>query len=236
MRRWEKSENEEFTEEWLNARKSVAALAKKYKRSEKQIREHAYRMGLPSYRDVSCMNSRKYITDCFGYDSKAAYTVFKDAPFITKSNGKQQVSHISHVKFWAWAKNNRENIDFSRYMKGSIEHEPKWVDEEIKKIKRVVPKKWTVLEDKRLIMYYKMGLSITDIAAKMDRSYSAIAHRVGRIKGIEKKKICLRWQEEEVEMLLKLKAEGRTHYDIAHELGRDFTHIADKIRRMKLNN
>lgn len=142
--------------------------------------------------------------------------------------------------FWDWAEDNKELINFAKIEPNALPPEPDWVELERKKDYRDIPKRrakrWTEKEDRQLIMLTQAGYSYDDIAVRLQRSKSAVEHRISRLgqQGkAELRKIQLPWTDEEVEMLLEMDRRGLPDTEIAFELGRETEHIRDKRRRLR---
>lgn len=150
---------------------------------------------------------------------------------------KNSYWRVTIEDIWQFVKDNEGRIDSTKIEKGVLGAEPEWMQDRRKKdaaIPRKRNKKWTEEEDRILKMYYKRNYNVEEIAKCMNRSISSIYHRANRVIGAIRK-IDIHWTDEEVELMLELEGKGLTDKEIAYELGRDFTHIADKRRRMRLN-
>ena len=83
---------------------------------------------------------------------------------------------------------------------------------------------------------YLADKSFSELAESLNRSEGAIRSKINKLKyanKLPKKKIILRWSDEETNMLLDLEKNNLTDEEIAYELGRDKEHIVDKRRNLR---
>lgn len=142
-------------------------------------------------------------------------------------------------KFWRWAKKNKHLINFAKLEPFDLLPQPEWVELERRRDARKIPRRqqkpWTPEEDEQLIALMKSGYGNKEIAERLDRSEKAVQRRISRLRAkniIPKKKIVIRWTDEEVRIMQEMEQQGYSDEEIAYELGREVEHIRDKRRRM----
>lgn len=83
-----------------------------------------------------------------------------------------------------WLKNNQDRFDSRRIELFALGYEPQWLTEKRLRDKGLPKnrlKKWTDLEEQRVIVNYK-DMNYREIAQLMDRSYLSIEHKVNRLR------------------------------------------------------
>lgn len=83
---------------------------------------------------------------------------------------------IDPDKFWKWAEQNRDKLNFHQIDAGSILPEPNWVEEQrrIDFQKPVTRKRWTEEDKKRAIELLDQGYTRVEVAKVFNRSTSSI--------------------------------------------------------------
>jgi len=130
-------------------------------------------------------------------------------------------------------------INFAKLEPFDLLPQPEWVELERRRDARKIPRRqqkpWTPEEDEQLIALMKWGYGNKEIAERLDRSEKAVQRRISRLRAkniIPKKKIVIRWTDEEVRIMQEMEQQGYSDEEIAYELGREVDHIRDKRRRM----
>ena len=97
--------------------------------------------------------------------------------------------YIDSVRFWRWASNNKNRINFSKIPQDTVVPEPLWVQQERirdgEKIAKRTQQLWTKTEDAQLIQLRNEGYTQEETGRKMGRSRIAIQRREQKIKSIE---------------------------------------------------
>jgi transposase-like protein len=154
-------------------------------------------------------------------------------PVHYKQIHTKKVTMVNLEKFWKWAEKNREALDWSKLEINILGEEPKWVDEQRRMDyinKPNYTKKWTKAEHQSLIYYIEKGMTMEEIAQKLNRTESAIERRcydyyLQRPRIAEKRK----WTEEEIIEIVRLRSEGWNYRNIANKVGRSETSVRGKI-------
>lgn len=94
---------------------------------------------------------------------------------------------IDPEKFWRWARKNKDIVNFTRYVPGSIMPEPSWLQEAIKVQLDTIPNKvrkpWKPEDDNLLWqLYYVIGLPQKEIAVQLGRTTNSIERRLARLR------------------------------------------------------
>lgn len=241
-RPWTKEEFDYLEEAWGNV--SIPRIAKKLNRSVDAIKIKSVRLGLGRH-----LHSGEYITfnqlmRSLGLNGGGYYRRFinSDFPFKEKKSVNKAFKIIYLEDFWKWAEENKYAIDFKNFKEGALGVEPKWVPikrrSDIERSKVIKKTPWTAQEDKQLnwlVNQYRYGY--TDIARLMNRSEQAIKRRLNDI-NIKARPLRAdnnrKWEDWEIEILIKMLKKGYTHEDISKKLnGRSTSAIRGKIERME---
>lgn len=145
---------------------------------------------------------------------------------------------IKFENFVKWLKNNQDKWDSRKVEEYGLGVEPQWLKEKrkIDSSKPIISTKWTQKETEKLIAAYLLGKTVEEIAKEINRTCGGVNSKIVKLKSINKlpkKRIILKWTEEETKMLLELEKQNKTDIEIAYELGRDKIHIVDKRRNMR---
>lgn len=98
---------------------------------------------------------------------------------------KFQSYHIEIPRFWKWAEQNKNLIEFNKIEPDILPPEPEWVEKERRKqfYKPAKQKIWTTEEDRTLLdLYYKQGMKQRLIAEKLGRTQGSIEKRLKRLR------------------------------------------------------
>lgn len=221
----------------------LETIAEKLGRTVFAVETRMERLGISSTVLESGKITASELAKSCGVESKTVYNNWikkKGLPAIRKvTKLKARFWLIDIDKFWKWAEQNKDLIDFTRVKDYVLLPQPDWVEMERKRDYKTIPKrkraKWTKEEENRVIWMYKNNCSFREIAKALQRSETAIRRKVSRLKktgDLPKDKISLRWTDKEIEMMIQLEKQGLKDEEIAYELGREVPHIRDKRRRM----
>lgn len=141
-----------------------------------------FRMGVPFERNLQL--SAKVVARCFGVDVSVVIRWINkfDMPCKKVVCGNQTRYLIEGNKFWKWAENNKDIINWSKYECMSILPEPKWLKETIRNY--ATPKareKYTDDDIVNIRVLLSKGLSYAEIARETGRTYYGINHLCGTI-------------------------------------------------------
>lgn len=186
-RRWTEEEVK-YLEENVGS-KSVQSIAKKLNRSIGGVRRKMFRLGmgcskyetsLITLHELSALieihrNTLKKWVENYGLP------VIRKATFTT-----QKYTFVDPVKFWKWAENHKELINFYRIPKNALIPEPDWVDG-MRKIDYYnkplkLYKPWTAEEDTRLLSMVQARYKYREIAKVLKRSQRSVEKRMGALK------------------------------------------------------
>lgn len=135
---------------------------------------------------------------------------------------KRKVYRIKLNNFWKWAELNKNRIHWDKVEKNVLGKEPPWVDDARKEIDIATKKKytkWSEYEKDKLKFYYNKGLTYKEIANRLNRGIATV-QAMRKKMGLPNKIIELKWQDEEIEILIDMAFKGYKDEEIAEELGR----------------
>lgn len=135
---------------------------------------------------------------------------------------KRKVYRIKLSNFWKWAELNRNRIHWDKVEKNVLGKEPPWVDDARKETDITSKKKyskWSKYEKDKLKFYYNKGLTYKEIANRLNRGIATV-QAMRKKMGLPNKIIELKWQDEEIEILIDMAFKGYKDEEIAEELGR----------------
>ena len=208
-------------------------------RSYTAIRRKAANIGL----EVS-QNARPFLTagdiaECMGYGKSTILRGWKGwglkIQMVVYAN-KKTVSKIDVNDFWKFAYENRERIDFSDYQQGSILPEPEWLKEELQKEQRRRNEPLDQYTQTKIISFRKMGMENKEIAKRVGITEEKLATALRALLQsgeIEDRKPKAPFTEKELQLIKKLRQQGKTFREIAEEVGRDERVVSKKVRALK---
>lgn len=177
-KRWTKEEEEYLEKKY--ASQPIETTARRLHRTVNSCAMKASKMGLTHYQEYLTASE---LAKCFNSDPKVVVRWINkfDMP-ARKIKAYKNVNHyeIDPIKFWEWAENNKEIINWSKYEIGSLLPEPEWVMKA--KIEFKTPKhrtRFTDLEKNQIKAMMTRGISYKDIAIELGRTHDSIMH-VGR--------------------------------------------------------
>lgn len=168
-------------------RQSVVETAKHLGRSVASVKHKAQRLGLNSYYGEYL--SAKTIAGIFNCDISVVkrWCEKLELPCIKVKTPTQTRYLIDPVKFWKWAEDNREEINWRKYEQGTILPEPSWIcniSDTYSYPER--HRKEITGEEKRVIKsLMRQNKTNAEIAKEIRRTYYATSHIT---KNIYKKK------------------------------------------------
>lgn len=170
------SKEEELYMERRYIRQPVERTAKFLNRTIPSVKRKAAKMQLNHYTDYF---GAKTIANCFDCDVSVVIRWIQKLHLPCKivSCSTQTRYLIDPEEFWIWAEKNRNKINWSKYKKMSICPEPKWLNEEIEKYSvGNHRRKYTSEDIIRVKNMLHKGMTYSEIASQMGRTYYGISH------------------------------------------------------------
>ena len=238
-RRWTTEEDEFLIEKWgVN---SLKFIAKKLNRTVKAVRVRATRLELGEFHKSGELLMFTELVEALGYSYvEEVFNKFtkRGCPIKYVLYDKKRYRKINIEKFWEWAENNQDVVNFSKFEKNSLGKEPSWVDEKRKIDKmnyansRVL---WNKEQERLLIAKAKSGkYTLRDLAIEFNRSEQSIRRKLFDLgeNPIKKQRKKIRYSKEEELKILEMKEKGFDCSIIARELNRSESGIKDKYNRL----
>lgn len=243
-RAWTEEEKEYLKGKWGET--SISGAAKKLNRSVSAVKQKAYKMGLRDMR--KCGNG--YITlhqlalafnnTNFTY-KLISWVKQRGFPVKSKLIIKNRVRVVYIDKFWIWAEQHRDFIDFSKLEENILGVEPNWVKKQrsLDYAKNLKFKKtpWTKTEDAQLKYYLKQfKYTYDDLSKRLNRTCGAIQRRICDL-GLKERPIKVDthsnpWVTEtkdDIALLKKGIKDGASYELLAEQLGRSSKAIRGKV-------
>lgn len=163
-------------------------------------------------------------------------------PYRHKKIIQKKYRVINIEKFWKWAEDNKQLLNFARFEKGSLGKEPDWVA-----IKRTADKMhpskenwnrpWSNRDELRLIELTKSNrYTYKDLAATFKRTEAAIKRRLWEL-NIPNRPVPrdnhIKWTDEENNRMIELYNQGYSSASIAKVLDKTELSISDRLRALK---
>lgn len=178
-REWTKQE--ELYMEKKYTKQPIEKTAKILNRSIFSVKRKANRLQLNHYADYF---NAKTIARCFNSDVSVVIRWIQKFTLPCKKVicPNQTRYLIDPNDFWKWAEENKNIINWSKYEKLSICPEPSWLDDVVKSsINTRHRSKYTQDEILRVKSMLYKGMSYSEIAEQMGRTYYGISHLCRRI-------------------------------------------------------
>lgn len=241
-RRWTVDE-EELLLKYIDNGMSMAYIAKRLKRSISSVVSKVERMGHSSKYCGDKIYFYQIIT-AMGFSNNYMYLLDKwiRMGLEIKDQKIREISYkvVDLKHFWKWAYEHRDNLDFRNMEPYALGCEPDWVKSKIKADQRRVVKYnfkkfYTPDEEALLIQYAKRGLTLIQIAERMERSQKSIEGKLCRMgmkyrTATEAKRY---WNDEEIHIMLKVMEAGGSIEDVSVQLGRSARSVHMKYGRVK---
>lgn len=242
---WTKEQVEYF--ERALGKTSLAAISKHLGKNIKAIEAWRKRNGYPT-------NTQAYdgipvyeFAQAVGINDQTIYRYWireKGLPVtLFKPGVKASKIMVSLKKFWNWAYNHRDFVNFSRIEPGMLGEEPDWVDERRKLDYYDLGKKgwerpWIPEEDVKMLTYLKTyRYTYRQLSELMNRTELSIQNRM-YITGCMYRPIAEErrtWAWEEEETLIRMRLAGETVGVIAKVLNRNQLQVKNKWERLRRN-
>lgn len=162
-------------------------------------------------------------------------------PTVMKTVINKKVLKVDLSKFWLWAENNKQLLNFAKFEKGSLGAEPVWAAkkreaDKSNPTKRTHNKPWTKDEDKLLIEKTKSNrYTYKDLAKEFNRTECAIKRRLYDLE-VPYRPVPLdthiKWTKEENKKMFELHNKGYDTYAIALELNKTHLSICDRLKKV----
>jgi hypothetical protein len=141
------------------------------------------RLGLGAFKNHSEYLPALQVSNLLGVDSHCItdYWIPKlGLPYKRIApRGNKYFTYIKISELMTWLKNHPDKWDSRRVELYALGSEPKWLQQKRKADAMAEPRgcrKWTKQEDARLVMMYRQGMKIKDIAEQIGRKPSAVEH------------------------------------------------------------
>ncbi len=239
---WTEEEMEFLEEKWGVL--SVKQLARKLGRTTDSIIVRARKMQLGRHVDSDDRVLLNQIAIAMGFYRSEGNIIRKmiraGLPYEEHKvrNGSYRVIPIE--KFWKWAEQHRDILNFRKMEFGSLGPEPPWVDEkrrfdrQAELLKCPHNTKWTPMEEKKLERMTREGYTSDQISKALWRPQSAITRRIYEmgLGMVPKRTAQRRWTRDEVDTLLSMRESGADWLVIAKQLERTQRSVAGKYERL----
>ena len=160
---------------------SVERTAERLNRSVNSVKRKAAKLDLNHYTNFL---SAKVVAKCFGSDVSVVIRWINkfDLPCKKVICGNQTRYLIENEKFWKWAENNKNIINWGKYERQSLLPEPDWLREAIRNYNTPnTREKYTDDDIVKIRVLLSKGLSYEEIAKETGRTYYGIDHLCGSI-------------------------------------------------------
>lgn len=164
-----------------------------------------------------------------------------DFPITKRRHRKDYFSLVRLDRFWIWAADHRNMVEWDKIERLALGPEPEWVQEarkakflEKNRSSKKVP--WTSDEDEKLRwLLKKHRYTYSEIAKEIGRTHGAIKRRIGEL-GIKDRPIyrenTIKYSEEEINYILKKYQAGYSFRTIADDLDRSEAGVRGKVERL----
>ncbi|MYL45032.1 hypothetical protein GLV94_05205 [Virgibacillus halodenitrificans] len=243
-RRWTPEEIYFLEDSWGTI--SIKGIAKKLDRSVNSIKLKAQRIGLDDARlhfDGITVHQLADVLN-ISYSLIKRWIQIHNFPARKKIfSSEHKVWVVSYQKFWEWAENNKQMIDFSRLERNILGAEPEWVEEKRKADiinNRIIKKShnipWSSGEDKKLSALLKSyKYTYPQIAKELRRSESSIKRRIQEL-GFKQRPVRLnnqvKYTLEEEKKIIEMLYQGYSIDVIADSINKSALGVRGKLERM----
>lgn len=231
LKRWSNEEIEYISEKY--GTRSIESIAKKLNRSVISVENKIFRLGLGGSRQYREEITIKQLADnCCVTPYRVRKWLEEGLKFISVKTRYKTYKLIKIDDFWDFAYKRRNEIDFTRIELNIFGKEPEWMKETRrigKKDKFRKPyEEWEINILKRL---YKVN-TVKELSKMLDRSEASVTSQLRKL-GL-RKIVMLKWQEEEIELLKKLRGKGLTFGEIGTEMGRPAGSVWLKSKELEI--
>lgn len=173
-RAWSKTEDEYLYNHY--SKQQIEVTASHLKRSIYSVKQRARRLNINCYMDTI---GARAIARCFNSDISVVirWIAKLNLPATKIPYGNTFRYHIDTCKFWEWAYEHKDKINWSKYQRYSLPPEPDWVYEMIKNSHALNSHKDITDEEILTIQWMaKTGHNNEEIAKQLNRSICSIKH------------------------------------------------------------
>lgn len=217
--------------------KSVDELSKKLKRSAESIISMANICGMggyftaQDYIPVSRLGKILY-SDKFSWDNSFLRILQKNGCPLKELERKRKILCVSVSEFWKWAAKHKKLLNFAHAKLEEIGYYPQWAEEKQKVDYRCRYKSWSKKEVEQLKAYVQW-YPINEISERMNRSRETIYYKCKKLglQYIKNKRICRKWTDDDVKIMVDLHKQGYNCAYIASKLKRSDGAVRDKLKR-----
>lgn len=223
---------------------SLKAIASKLGKNPRSLRMYMNNHGIPTGRQAADGISVTDFAEAVGRRTESVYDWIANLGLPVKRYPigiKSKEIFIDMTKFWKWAWDNKNFLDFSNIEKGTFGLEPEWVDD-MRKMdtydwgKKGWSKIWTSQEDIRLRNLLKLHrYTYRQLSSILQRSELAIQchlYAIGeKLRPIPEQP--KEWTDEEKEKLKLYVIEGYNAFQISYMLDRSEIQVKSKMQRVK---
>lgn len=166
----------------------IDVMAQNLNRTPISVELKMKRMGLSNTRDQVGLLTMGELARLLGVDRNIVkhWADRHGLPYQKRKTKREKTFYfVDTDKFWEWADQNRDKVDFSRIERHAIPPEPAWVEPLRQKRRETRYKPWTIQEERQLLEQMK-HCSLEEIAKKMNRSLTSVERKYYRIKKIRK--------------------------------------------------
>ena len=218
---------------------SFEAIGKNINRSAEAVRRKAYRLQLGKATRYTGNLTARDLGHALGVCPKTIVRWIKNEGLKGKFSvveNKRKVWRIDINNFWEWAEEHQHLFNATRMEENILGVEPNWFKEKRKKDYplRNEGKVFTKDEDEFILANYKT-MNYIYIGKLLGRTKASVKHRIRKLK-LKNKLVILPWTDEEINIVLDLRAKGLSINKIAIELGRSYASVMWKERELRKEN
>lgn len=176
--------------EYLWGYNNISSIAKKLGRSHNAVRLKIKRLKLGCFKNAGEYLNANQWANILGVDIHTVTDYWikklglKGKKFNPSGESKYKQTFIRHNDMICFLKKNQNIWDSRRVELYAFGPEPQWLKNK-READKLMPKrrlqKWTAYEDGRLIVLYRKGYILSDIAKELNRSHAAVNHRASRL-------------------------------------------------------
>ena len=176
---WTDREEKYLENQYTN--KSSDEIAKRLNRTIYSVRHKAAKMNLGHYNDNL---SAKGLARCFDCDIGVILRWIKKLNLPVQEIVYPSMTSyvIDHKKFWKWAEEHKNEINWRKYKLNSLPLEPKWViGEKHKMINSRNREKYTDYEIEKIKCLLYKGMNYKEISKELNRNYDGVSDMCRKI-------------------------------------------------------
>ena len=180
-RQWTQKEEQYLLNRYI--KQPLKTTARVLNRTEVSVKRKAAKMGINKRIDLFGLRT---FAKCFGVENSVVLRWIQKFNMPVRNYKFDQHNHydVDLEKFWQWAEEHKELINWSKYKCGSLALEPKWVRQEKRMYQTPMTReKWTSEDLRTLKKLLHLKKTYAEIATEMGRTYNSINHimRSGKV-------------------------------------------------------